>query len=126
MADPLLKKPFPERGLNQAVAIAAMCLQDEAAARPLMSDLVTALSFLSMATEENSIPPSLPASISSKLHCISSKLQFMECGHDGKLSDADSDSETDSDHNDKGSVSSSRNSSVSREESNLARNYVEL
>ena len=39
MADPLFKKPFPERGLNQAVAIAAMCLQYEAAARPLMSDM---------------------------------------------------------------------------------------
>ncbi|XP_021900184.1 probable serine/threonine-protein kinase PBL24 [Carica papaya] len=48
MADPLLHRKFPERDLNQAVAIAAMCLQDEATARPLISDVVTALSFLSM------------------------------------------------------------------------------
>ncbi|KAF7805258.1 putative serine/threonine-protein kinase PBL25 [Senna tora] len=49
MADPLLKKRFPEKDLNQAVAIAAMCLQEEPGARPLMSDVVTALSFLSVA-----------------------------------------------------------------------------
>ncbi|XP_057971364.1 probable serine/threonine-protein kinase PBL25 [Malania oleifera] len=52
MADPLLSKNFPERGLNQAVAIAAMCLQDEAMARPLISDVVTALSFLSIVSND--------------------------------------------------------------------------
>jgi len=52
MADPNLHKDFPEKDLNQAVAIAAMCLQEEPAARPLMSDVVTALSFLSTATPE--------------------------------------------------------------------------
>lgn len=36
------------RGLNQAAAVAAMCLQEEPSVRPLMSDVVTALSFLSM------------------------------------------------------------------------------
>ncbi|KAH9670980.1 putative serine/threonine-protein kinase PBL26 [Citrus sinensis] len=51
MADPLLRKQFPEKGLNEAVAIAAMCLQEEAGARPLMSDVVTALSFLSNSKE---------------------------------------------------------------------------
>ncbi|KAK7337988.1 hypothetical protein VNO77_18582 [Canavalia gladiata] len=54
MADPNLNKNFPEKDLNQVVAIAAMCLQEEAAARPLMSDVVTALSFLS------TIPPEVP------------------------------------------------------------------
>ncbi|OMO72884.1 hypothetical protein COLO4_27414 [Corchorus olitorius] len=137
MADPLLKKQFPERGLNQAVAIAAMCLQEESAARPLMSDVVTALSFLSIATEENSIPRTLPASISSKLHCISTKLQkqFMEPGTEGKLikkeessvqdgdSSSESESESDDDQNNEEqdqqearSVCSSRSSSVSRDE----------
>ncbi|XP_038684212.1 probable serine/threonine-protein kinase PBL25 isoform X2 [Tripterygium wilfordii] len=59
MADPLLQNRFPERGLNQAVAIAAMCLQEEPGARPLMSDVVTALSFLSMPTDED-IPSHVP------------------------------------------------------------------
>lgn len=54
MADPILKKRFPEKDLNQAVAIAAMCLQEEAGARPLMSDVVTALSFLSVVPPESS------------------------------------------------------------------------
>ncbi|KAI4368248.1 hypothetical protein MLD38_016825 [Melastoma candidum] len=52
MVDPLLEGKFPEKDLNQAVAIAAMCLQYEASARPLMSDIVTALSFLSGASVE--------------------------------------------------------------------------
>ncbi|KAF9661291.1 hypothetical protein SADUNF_Sadunf19G0052800 [Salix dunnii] len=51
MADPLLNKQFPEKDLNQVVAIAAMCLQEESSARPLMSDVVTALSFLSTDTD---------------------------------------------------------------------------
>ncbi|KAM7270188.1 hypothetical protein ACFE04_029402 [Oxalis oulophora] len=46
LADPLLKGNFPARGLNQAVAVAAMCLQEEAPVRPLISDVVSALSFL--------------------------------------------------------------------------------
>lgn len=35
------------KALYQALAIAAMCLQEEASTRPLMSDVVTALEFLS-------------------------------------------------------------------------------
>lgn len=34
------------RAVNQTVAVAAMCLQEEAGVRPLISDVVTALSFL--------------------------------------------------------------------------------
>jgi hypothetical protein len=37
--------------LNQAVAVAAMCLQEEATVRPLMSDVVTALGFLGTAPD---------------------------------------------------------------------------
>lgn len=59
MADPLLKREFPERNLNQAVGIAAMCLQDEPSVRPLIGDLVSLLSFLSVAPPEEPIPPSL-------------------------------------------------------------------
>uniref|UniRef100_A0A199UA24 non-specific serine/threonine protein kinase n=1 Tax=Manihot esculenta TaxID=3983 RepID=A0A199UA24_MANES len=46
IADPLLLGEFPVKGLNQAVAVAAMCLQEEAGVRPLMSDVVSALSCL--------------------------------------------------------------------------------
>ncbi|XP_074329902.1 putative serine/threonine-protein kinase PBL23 isoform X2 [Apium graveolens] len=48
IADPLLKGKYPVKGLYQALAIAAMCLQEEANTRPLISDIVTALEFLSM------------------------------------------------------------------------------
>ncbi|PON76583.1 Serine/threonine protein kinase [Parasponia andersonii] len=60
LADPLLNGQFPEKDLNQAVAIVAMCLQEEASARPLISDVVTTLSFLST-TPTECIPPPLPA-----------------------------------------------------------------
>ncbi|KAJ8639206.1 hypothetical protein MRB53_015900 [Persea americana] len=45
--DPALQGNFPAKGLNQAVAVAAMCLQEEASVRPLITDVVIALSFLS-------------------------------------------------------------------------------
>lgn len=57
LADPLLLGDYPVRALNQAVAVAAMCLHEEAPARPLMSDVVSALSFLGIDDEE-SIPSS--------------------------------------------------------------------
>ncbi|OVA01598.1 Protein kinase domain [Macleaya cordata] len=63
LADPLLQGDYPVRGLNQAVAVAAMCLQEEASVRPLMSDVVTALSFLSVAPTENG--SCIPVSIES-------------------------------------------------------------
>ncbi|XP_019453065.1 PREDICTED: probable serine/threonine-protein kinase PBL26 isoform X3 [Lupinus angustifolius] len=68
MADPLLNKQFPEKDLNQVVAIAAMCLQEEPEARPLMSDVVTALSFLSIVPPTDAIPPSIPSATSVSKH----------------------------------------------------------
>ncbi|XP_019434927.1 PREDICTED: probable serine/threonine-protein kinase PBL7 [Lupinus angustifolius] len=46
MADPLLKDKFHVKSLFQALAVAAMCLQEEADTRPHMSDVVTALHHL--------------------------------------------------------------------------------
>ncbi|ERN17214.1 hypothetical protein AMTRI_Chr09g33980 [Amborella trichopoda] len=46
MADPLLQGQFPMRGLHHAIAICAMCLQEQASTRPLISDIVTALEYL--------------------------------------------------------------------------------
>ncbi|KAA8550639.1 hypothetical protein F0562_002323 [Nyssa sinensis] len=58
LADSLLQGYFPVKCLNQAVAVAAMCLQDDASTRPLMSDVVTALSFLGGGPEAGNISPS--------------------------------------------------------------------
>ncbi|KAG8058848.1 hypothetical protein GUJ93_ZPchr0002g23936 [Zizania palustris] len=46
MADPRLEGRYPTRGLYQALAVASMCIQSEAASRPLIADVVTALSYL--------------------------------------------------------------------------------
>ncbi|PHU03196.1 hypothetical protein BC332_28447 [Capsicum chinense] len=46
LADPYLQGQFPMRGLYQALAVASMCIQEQAAARPLIGDVVTALSYL--------------------------------------------------------------------------------
>ncbi|KAJ6956434.1 serine/threonine-protein kinase PBL26 [Populus alba x Populus x berolinensis] len=56
LADPLLQGDFPVRGLNQAVAVAAMCLQEEPLVRPLISDVVSALSLLGDGLEEGAEP----------------------------------------------------------------------
>ncbi|KAJ0969235.1 hypothetical protein J5N97_022112 [Dioscorea zingiberensis] len=46
LADPKLQGRFPMRGLYQALAIASMCIQEQAASRPFIADVVTALSYL--------------------------------------------------------------------------------
>lgn len=50
MADPLLQGRYPMRGLYQALAVAAMCLQERASTRPLIGDVVTALTYLASQT----------------------------------------------------------------------------
>ncbi|CAA2992463.1 serine threonine- kinase CDL1-like [Olea europaea subsp. europaea] len=55
MVDPSLEGRYPVKGLYQAVAVTAMCLQDEASTRPLIADVVTALEYLAdeNANDEN-------------------------------------------------------------------------
>ncbi|CAO2836592.1 unnamed protein product [Amaranthus hypochondriacus] len=48
LADPRLNNNFPVTSLNQAVGICAMCLQEEPSVRPLISDVIDALSFLAI------------------------------------------------------------------------------
>lgn len=70
MADPLLQGRYPMRGLYQALAVAAMCLQEQAATRPLIGDVVTALTYLASQTydpnaasaQSNRVGPSTPRS----------------------------------------------------------------
>ncbi|KAG0503609.1 hypothetical protein HPP92_003681 [Vanilla planifolia] len=52
MADPLLEGKYTTKGLYQALAVAAMCLQEEASTRPLMSDVVTALEYLMVSNSD--------------------------------------------------------------------------
>lgn len=53
LADPRLHGQFPVRGLYQALAVASMCIQEQAVTRPLIADVVTALSYLSSHTYES-------------------------------------------------------------------------
>ncbi|XP_023520416.1 probable serine/threonine-protein kinase PBL23 [Cucurbita pepo subsp. pepo] len=46
MADPKLEGNYSVKALYQALAVAAMCLQEEAGTRPLISDVVTAIEYL--------------------------------------------------------------------------------
>ncbi|XP_022946435.1 probable serine/threonine-protein kinase PBL21 [Cucurbita moschata] len=46
LVDPLLEGHFPLRCLQHAVAITAMCLQEQPSFRPLISDIVVALEYL--------------------------------------------------------------------------------
>uniref|UniRef100_A0A0D9WHF1 non-specific serine/threonine protein kinase n=1 Tax=Leersia perrieri TaxID=77586 RepID=A0A0D9WHF1_9ORYZ len=55
LVDPLIKSEYPAKALNQVVAMAAMCLQEEDCVRPLMADVVMTLGFLT------AIPPDPPA-----------------------------------------------------------------
>ncbi|XP_057866533.2 probable serine/threonine-protein kinase PBL7 isoform X2 [Cryptomeria japonica] len=57
MADRLLQGRYPMRGLYQALAVAAMCLQEQAATRPLIGDVVTALAYLASQTYDPSLQP---------------------------------------------------------------------
>ncbi|KAL0417778.1 UNVERIFIED_CONTAM: Serine/threonine-protein kinase PBL27 [Sesamum radiatum] len=52
MADPVLEGRYPVRGLYQALAIAAMCVQEQPNMRPLVADVVTALSYLATQTQD--------------------------------------------------------------------------
>ncbi|AQK98290.1 putative protein kinase superfamily protein [Zea mays] len=56
MADPMLQGRFPMRGLYQALAVAAMCLQEQAATRPHIGDVVTALSYLASQAYDPNAP----------------------------------------------------------------------
>jgi len=46
MVDPFLQGQYPIKGLYQALAIAAMCVQEQPNMRPAVSDVVLALNYL--------------------------------------------------------------------------------
>ncbi|XWS55759.1 hypothetical protein CRYUN_Cryun09bG0028200 [Craigia yunnanensis] len=46
ITDPMLQGQYPPRGLFQALAVAAMCVQEQPNMRPRIADVVTALTYL--------------------------------------------------------------------------------
>lgn len=56
MADPLLEGNYPLKGLYQALAVAAMCLQ-EASSCPLISNVVIALEYLVVSNDKKETIP---------------------------------------------------------------------
>ncbi|XP_022935566.1 probable serine/threonine-protein kinase PBL7 [Cucurbita moschata] len=66
MADPMLRGQYPSRGLYQALAVAAMCVQEQPNMRPVIADVVTALSYLASQRYDpgSNIPHSSPGSAS--------------------------------------------------------------
>lgn len=57
MVDPLLEGQYPIRGLYQALAIAAMCVQEQPNMRPVIADVVSALNYLSSQKYDPQIHP---------------------------------------------------------------------
>ncbi|KAF3455086.1 hypothetical protein FNV43_RR05534 [Rhamnella rubrinervis] len=57
MVDPLLQGHYPVRGLYQALAIAAMCVQEQTNMRPVISDVVIALNYLASQNYDPQIHP---------------------------------------------------------------------
>lgn len=55
LVDPQLQGNFPVRALHHAIAITAMCLQEQPNFRPLIGDIVVALEYL--ASESHSSEP---------------------------------------------------------------------
>ncbi|XAR58716.1 Non-specific serine/threonine protein kinase [Bertholletia excelsa] len=53
LADPILQGDFPVKSLSQAVVIAAMCVQDNDCLRPVMTDVVSALSYLGKGLDDS-------------------------------------------------------------------------
>lgn len=78
MADPLLAGNYTVKGLYQALAVAAMCLQEEADTRPLIGDVVTALEFLARPKDTNKI--AAESETNSSLHASSMKERKFQKG----------------------------------------------
>ncbi|KAL3838487.1 hypothetical protein ACJIZ3_023078 [Penstemon smallii] len=96
MADPLLKSGFPVTSLNQAVGIAAMCLQEEPSVRPLISDVVAALSFLALAPPEAPIPARLVPILSARVEPSSVHLDHHRSTNKGNVSSHKNEESSDS------------------------------
>lgn len=107
MADPLLKKGFSVTSLNQAVGVAAMCLQEEPSARPFISDISAALSFLAMAPPEAPIPERLAPMLSRVSTSRKDTAHKQDDDHSSDSSEDEEDACSDKQENDQDYISSS-------------------
>ena len=57
IADPLLQGQYPMRGMYQALAVAAMCVQEQPNMRPVIADVVTALNYLASKKYDHDTQP---------------------------------------------------------------------
>ncbi|MCD9645195.1 Serine/threonine-protein kinase pbl27 [Datura stramonium] len=73
-----IARPLPNARTLQALAVAAMCLQEQASTRPLIGDVVTALTYLASQTydpnaagaQSNRVGSSTPRSREERLHSV--------------------------------------------------------
>ncbi|KAD7477409.1 hypothetical protein E3N88_00545 [Mikania micrantha] len=89
LVDPMFKGVVPEKSLNQAVEVAAMCLQDEWSVRPSISDIKGTLSFLTVPPPEGFIPQPEPT----KEATSALSKQYLSSSSSSSSSDSDSDQE---------------------------------
>ncbi|XP_074311706.1 putative serine/threonine-protein kinase PBL25 isoform X2 [Silene latifolia] len=122
LADPLLNKEFPVMGLNQAVGICAMCLQEEISVRPLIGDVVAALSFLSVpqpitthASAQASPPPQQTMHYDDEANQDRSHSDKDNSDHDDKNSE-DSESESGSENENENENEDSNRESISEKQ----------
>jgi hypothetical protein len=57
MVDPLLEGQYPARGLYQALAVAAMCVEEQSSMRPVIADVVAALNYISSQKYDPQVHP---------------------------------------------------------------------
>lgn len=89
LVDPLIKKEYAAKALNQVVAMAAMCLQEEDSVRPLMADVVMTLGFLT------AMPPDPPAPAAPPPAAAPESKEDKESDHSDSSSSSSSDDDED-------------------------------
>ncbi|CAJ2639711.1 probable serine/threonine-protein kinase PBL23 [Trifolium pratense] len=100
MADPLLENKYPIKSLYQALAVAAMCLQEEADTRPLISDVVTALEFLAKKKDDDGEKVSKDQSFSSQSESDNGNNESNEVKNDDDNDDDEEEEDEDGDDDD--------------------------
>ncbi|KAL8231943.1 hypothetical protein R6Q57_001721 [Mikania cordata] len=99
MADPQLKGSFPDKSLNQAVGVAAMCVQDDPSVRPMISDVVAALSFLTVAPALQSQSDSNTATVTAAAAAIDGSTNDPSCSSSSSSIEANEELEASSSQN---------------------------